>query len=89
MLSPLAELDSSSAVVAALGWRSIALWRDVVRDLRARPAFAERGSLLLAHRSDAGAAQRVLSRLSLAQPGTPQAEPLNAARLEALEPALQ
>lgn len=89
MLSPLAELDSSSAEVAALGWRSIALWRDVVRDLQARPAFAERGSLLLAHRSDAGAAQRVLARLSLAQPDTPQAEPLNAVRLAALEPGLQ
>ena len=89
MLSPLAELDNSSAAVAALGWRSIALWRAVVRELRARPAFAERGSLLLAHRSDAGAAQRVLSRLSRALPGTPQAEPLDATQLAALEPALQ
>lgn len=89
MLSPLAELDNSSVEVAALGWRSIALWRDVVRELRARPAFAERGSLLLAHRSDSGAAQRVLSRLSLAKPGTPQSEPLDATQLGALEPALQ
>ena len=89
MLSPLAELDNSSAELAALGWRSIARWRAVVRELRARPAFAERGSLLLAHRSDAGAAQRVLSRLSRALPGTPQAEPLDTTQLAALEPALQ
>ena len=61
----------------------------VVRQLRARPAFAERGSLLLAHRSDAGAAQRLLSRLSRALPGTPQAQALDATQLTTLEPALQ
>ena len=88
VLSPLAELDNSSAEVAALGWRSIALWRGVLHQLRTRPAFAERGSLLLAHRSDAGAAQRVLSRLSRALPGTPQAQALDATQLAALEPAL-
>lgn len=89
MLSPLAELDNSSAEVAALGWRSIPLWRGVVAELGAAPAFAERGSLLLAHRNDAGSAQRVLSRLSRAKPGTPQAETLDASRLAALEPSLQ
>lgn len=89
MLSPLAELDNSSAHVAALGWRSIALWREIVPALQARPHFAERGSLLLAHRSDSGAAQRVLSRLSTAAPGTPQAQALSSNDLQSLEPALQ
>jgi len=89
MLSPLAELDNSSTHVAALGWRSIALWREVVSALQARPHFAERGSLLLAHRSDIGAAQRVLSRLSTAAPGTPQAQALPSNDLQLLEPALQ
>ncbi|MEP6873800.1 MAG: FAD-dependent oxidoreductase [Burkholderiales bacterium] len=89
MLSPLAERDNSSADVAALGWRSIALWRGVVLELHARPAFAERGSLLLAHRSDAGAAQRVLARLTGTEPGAPKADALDARRLAALEPGLQ
>ena len=89
MLSPLAELDNSSAEVAALGWRSIALWRGIVAALPARPHFAERGSLLLAHRSDAGAAQRVLARLARAAPGTPQARALTLPELAGLEPALQ
>ena len=89
MLSPLAELDNSSAEVAALGWRSIALWREIVAALPGRPAFATRGSLLLAHRSDAGAAQRVLARLAQAATGTPRAEALDAAQLAALEPSLQ
>jgi glycine oxidase len=72
-----------------LGWRSITLWREIVSALRARPHFAERGSLLLAHRSDIGAAQRVLSRLSTAAPGTPQAQALSSNDLQSLEPALQ
>jgi glycine oxidase len=88
MLSPLAELDNSTAEVAALGWRSIRLWREIVAALQAPPCFAERGSLLLAHRSDAGAAQRVLVRLATAAPGTPRAERLTPERLAQLEPAL-
>ena len=89
MLSPLAELDNSSPDVAALGWRSIALWRGIVSQLQVRPQFSTEGSLLLAHRSDLGAAQRVLARLASALPGTPQAQVMPATQLAALEPALQ
>lgn len=89
MLSPLAELDNSSAEVASFGWRSIALWRGIVASLQSPPDFRTQGSLLLAHRSDLGAAQRVLARLATALPGTPQAEALTAAQLADLEPALQ
>ena len=88
MLSPLAELDTSSAEVAVLGWRSIGLWRDIVSRLQSRPQFSTDGSLLLAHRSDLGSAQRVLARLACAPAGTPQAQPLTMARLAQLEPAL-
>ena len=88
MLSPLAELDTSSAEVATLGWRSIALWRAIVANLRSAPQFCTEGSLLLAHRSDVGSAQRVLARLAAAPAGTPQAQPLTMAQLAQLEPAL-
>jgi len=88
MLSPLAELDTGSAKVAALGWRSIALWRGIVSQLRAPPQFSTEGSLLLAHRGDVGSAQRMLARLALAAAGTPHAQALTAAQLAALEPAL-
>jgi glycine oxidase len=88
MLSPLAELDNSSTEVAVLGWRSIALWRGIVSELKTPPQFSTQGSLLLAHRSDIGSAQRVLARLSAAPAGTPQAQSLNAAQLAVLEPAL-
>lgn len=97
MLSPLAELDNAEAKVAALGWRSIALWRQIVAALpQSRPLLAVQGSLLLAHRSDAGAARRVLDRLraatttadwvNVSPPDAVQA--LDATALRALEPAV-
>jgi glycine oxidase len=82
MLSPLAESEHAGEAIAALGWRSIAAWRDIVGSLQAPPAFAQRGSLLLAHRSDLGAAQRVLARVAAAQA-------LSASQLAELEPSLQ
>ena len=67
MLSPMAELDNAEPGVAALGWRSIALWRRIVAALPTpQPLLSVQGSLLLAHRGDAGAAQRVLDRLHAA-----------------------
>jgi glycine oxidase len=71
MLSPIAELDNAEPGLAALGWRSIVLWRAIVQALgRARggfaPFYAQRGSWMLAHRPDLGSAQRVLARLAAA-----------------------
>ncbi len=95
MLSPLAELDQAGADIAALGWRSIVLWRRVAAALapRADGLLRQHGSLLVAHPSDAGAARRVLARLEAVAghpdfAGTPQPRALDAAELRALEPAL-
>ncbi|MDL5031488.1 FAD-dependent oxidoreductase [Pelomonas sp. APW6] len=92
MLSPLAELEKADVAIAAAGWRSLALWPGLVQQLRrCRPVGLQlNGSLLLAQRSDGGAARRVLDRLQ--QPGlgafpTPQA--LDPEALAALEPALR
>lgn len=92
MLSPLAELEKAEAAIASTGWRSLALWPAIVRQLGSRQpvGLQLRGSLLLAQRSDAGAAQRVLDRLR--QPGLeafPQPQPLDLQTLAALEPALR
>jgi glycine oxidase len=87
LLSPLAERDVGSDRVAKLGWRSIALWRDIVGALPDAPYFSDRGSLLLAHRSDMGAAQRMLARLPSGDAAhAPVA--LTGERLTALEPAV-
>ena len=94
MLSPLAELDNAGPEIAALGWRSIDAWRSIAQALPAplslpSPLFSQRGSLLLAHRSDLGSAQRVLARLDRAPAGHAPPRPLGAADLAELEPALQ
>lgn len=88
MLSPIAELDSADAAIARLGWRSLPLWRAIGEALGgAEPLVRVNDSLLLAHGSDRGAAQRVLARLD-AVPEAPPAQALDAAALRALEPAL-
>lgn len=80
LLSPLAERDAAGEHLAAMGWRSLPLWRQVQQALPQRPMLKLDGSLLLAHPSDLGSARRLLDKL----PGH-QAE---AVRPSALEPAL-
>ena len=82
MLSPTAERERADEQVAALGWRSIALWRGIAEALEAPGLLSERGSVLLAHRSDRGSAERMLARCGGAQP-------IGTAMLAELEPALQ
>jgi glycine oxidase len=87
MLSPMAELDRAEAAVAALGWDSLRLWPAIVRALDQAVSLQTEGSLLLAHRTDQGAAARVLQRLQQ-HADFPAAQPLSAAQLRELEPAL-
>lgn len=105
MLSPIAELDNARPAVAALGWRSIALWQEIIDRLPgsasaapARPLFRANGSIMLAHRGDAGAAQRVLNRIQHAcqspdwtgkAPAQAAIQPLSKAQLQQLEPSLK
>jgi len=90
LLSPIAELECADARVAALGWRSITLWRAWTDELAQSGApvhFSANGSLLLAHPGDRAIAQRVLQVLAAKAPDcTP--EPLDAAAVRAMEPAL-
>ena len=90
MLSPLAELDGGDADVAALGWRSLALWPQWCAELGTCDtpvAFAQRGSLLVAHASDRASAQRLLARIAAHAPDAP-VRPLDAVALHEREPAL-
>jgi glycine oxidase len=88
MLSPLAELDAAGLSIAMLGWRSVERWGEIAALLGAGCGFVQRGSLMLAHRSDLGAAQRVLARLAQSPRGFPQPRPLDPAQIAELEPAL-
>ncbi|MFY7865347.1 FAD-dependent oxidoreductase [Roseateles sp.] len=86
MLSPMAELEAASPEIAALGLASLQLWPGIAEALGVRSCLALEGSLLLAHRQDLGAAERVLSRLRAS--GLAQAQPLSTAQLAQREPAL-
>ena len=85
MLSPTAELDRADARIAALGWRSIDRWGGIVEALGRPGLMTRRGSLLLAHRGDVGAAERGLARL---RAGERPPQPLSAEALHRHEPAL-
>jgi glycine oxidase len=97
MLSPLSELDNAEPAVAALGWRSLQLWPQIAAALPDAPRVQVGGSLLVAHRPDLGAAQRVLQRLQAAI-DTPEwraaspaegVQPLDMATLRTMEPTIQ
>ena len=88
MLSPVAELERAGAEVFALGLRSCALWPDIVKGLGQPVMLHLRGSLLLAYRSDAGAAQRVVGVLQARAEAAYQPQLLNASELAQLEPSV-
>lgn len=89
MLSPLAELDTADERVFRWGLRSLELWPQILGTLPSRVEFRRDGSLLLAHREDAGAARRVLDLLARKAPADHQAQALSAPQLAELEPAVR
>ena len=89
MLSPVAELERAGSEVFALGVRSCQLWPQIVQALSEPVALHMHGSLLLAHRSDAGAAQRVVGLLQAKADAPYQPQPLAMDALRALEPSIQ
>ena len=91
MLSPVAELECANAQTAQRGLRSIALWAQIVPQLPHPVDFRRQGSLLVAHNTDLGAAQRVLDIFSNAQSHGSTTEPpqrLSLAQLRELEPGI-
>lgn len=86
MLSPVAELERAGADVFALGLRSCELWPGIARQLADPVELHFKGSLLLAHRSDAGAAQRVVGLLQAKANAPYQPQPVALAQLRELEP---
>ena len=88
MLSPTAELESADLRTAERGLRSIELWAGLVPRLALPVDFRRAGSLLLAHRGDLGAAQRLLGVLRSKAPALHAPQPLSAAELRELEPSV-
>ncbi|MES2686722.1 MAG: glycine oxidase ThiO [Pseudomonadota bacterium] len=88
MLSPTAELESADENVFALGLRSLELWPGIVAALGQPVQLHRRGSLLLAHRGDEGAARRVVDLLEHKAPRDHAPQALDTAALRDLEPAI-
>ncbi|MDI1237157.1 MAG: glycine oxidase ThiO [Polaromonas sp.] len=86
MLSPTAELESADEQVFALGLRSMDLWPAIVAALDQPVELHRRGSLLLAHRGDEGAAHRVVDLLQHKAPAGHAPQRLDAPALRDLEP---
>jgi glycine oxidase len=88
MLSPVAELERAGPEVFALGLRSCALWPGIVASLANPPSLLMRGSLLLAHRVDAGAAMRIVNLLQARAQAAYLPRALSRAELSDMEPAV-
>lgn len=88
MLSPLAELECADTKVAQYGLRSLDLWQDIVARLPGSVDFRRNGSLLLAHRPDVGAAQRLLDVLRAKAPGEHFPRNLPLQDLRQMEPSI-
>lgn len=86
MLSPSAELECADQRVFRDGVDSIRMWEDIIRDLPGAPDFDGRGSLLLAHRADAGAAHRLVDLIAHKAPDGYGPQALTPPALVELEP---
>lgn len=88
MLSPVAELECADGGVFELGMRSLALWPHIAAALAVPVGWRQDGSLLLAHRGDEGAAQRIVNLLVAKAPPGYAPGALALAALRELEPAV-
>lgn len=91
MLSPVAELEGADAAVFAMGLRSLVRWPQLLAGFGESIApveFHQRGSLLVAHRGDEGAARRVVDLLKHKAPPEFAPQALAIPDLRELEPAI-
>lgn len=69
MLHPFAELEHAEPVIAALGERSIELWRDLLGRLEDPVYFQQEGSLTVAHPQDWGDFERFRAAIAAKRAG--------------------
>ena len=88
MLSPTAELESADENIFRQGLRSIELWSQIIPGLNQPVSLTHAGSLLLAHRTDTGAAMRIVGLLEQKAPVDHKPRALSPAELSELEPCI-
>ena len=91
MLAPLAESVVSEAIVVQLGWASLQRWPELLAALPEPVFFQQAGTLVVWHPHDRDQATQFSARLRVLDPalrGVDTVRELDAAGIEALEPAL-
>lgn len=91
MLAPLAESAVTEHGVVRMGRYALARWRELLGSLAAPVFFQQEGTLIVWHRQDAADAARLAGQLAATRAQVselPAMEPLTAARLAEVEPAL-
>ncbi|WP_432786319.1 tRNA 5-methylaminomethyl-2-thiouridine biosynthesis bifunctional protein MnmC [Oligella sp. MSHR50489EDL] len=89
MLCPLAEMDTGDDYVYDLGQRSLAIWSSIAERMDNRIDLRLKGSLMLAHQGDEGAAEQMIHLLQRKTPNpedTPK--PITIKELRDLEPSI-
>jgi glycine oxidase len=92
MLAPLAESAITEPCVVEMGRYALTRWPQLLAELSAPVFFQQQGTLILWHRQDAAEARRFASLLQATTerlPALPKPQPLDAAGVRALEPALE
>ena len=88
MLTPWAELEKAEPEIGDLGLRSLELWPGLLDSL-GKPVFFQRnGSLVVAHRQDAGELAAFISKVGARLPEANLMQNLDAAALARIEPGL-
>jgi glycine oxidase len=91
MLAPLAESAITEPAVVRMGMHSIDRWQPLIAGLGSEVFFQRNGTLIIWHRQDAAEAKRfeqILQRTGRELPDLPGLQPLDAAQLSQIEPAL-
>lgn len=90
MLCPLAEMDTGDDYVYQLGQRSLELWAKIAELLDNKIDLRLKGSLMLAHKGDEGAAEQMIHLLERKSPN-PDDKPssISIKELQQLEPSIQ
>lgn len=89
MLCPLAEMDTGDDYVYQLGQRSLTIWSDIAKLMNNKIDLRLKGSLMLAHQGDEGAAEQMITLLQRKSPNpedTPKSITIKA--LKELEPSV-
>lgn len=91
MLAPLAESAITEPGVVEMGRHALGRWPELLVQLSQPVFFQQNGTLIVWHRQDAAEAQRfagLLHRTERQMPDLPAMQPLDAAGLARIEPAL-